>query len=93
MLAIGRALMTRPRLLLIDELSLGLAPVVVQQLIETIAQVNKSGTTVLMVEQDVQVALEIAHRGYVLETGRISLEGEARGLLNDERVKRAYLGI
>ena len=93
MVAIGRALMARPRLLLIDELSLGLAPIVVQRLIEIIAQVNQAGTTVLMVEQDVQVALEIANRGYVLETGHISLSGSAASLLNDDRVKRAYLGI
>jgi branched-chain amino acid transport system ATP-binding protein len=93
MVAIGRALMARPRLLLIDELSLGLAPLVVQHLIEVIAQVNKSGTTVLIVEQDVQVALEIANRGYVLDAGYISYSGPSESLLNDDRVKRAYLGI
>lgn len=93
MVAIGRALIARPRLLLIDELSLGLAPLVVENLIDTIAAVNKTGTTILIVEQDVQVALEIAHRGYVLETGHISLSGSAKSLLNDDRVKRAYLGL
>ncbi len=93
MVAIGRALMARPRLLLIDELSLGLAPVIVELLIDIIAEINTTGTTILIVEQDVQVALEIAHRGYVLETGHIDLSGDAKSLLNDERVKRAYLGI
>ncbi len=93
MVAIARALIARPRLLLIDELSLGLAPLVVEQLIDTIAAVNKTGTTILIVEQDVQVALEIANRGYVLETGHIGLSGSAKNLLNDDRVKRAYLGI
>ena len=93
MVAIGRALIARPRLLLIDELSLGLAPLIVESLIDTIAEVNKIGTTILLVEQDVQVALEIAHRGYVLETGHISLSGGAKSLLSDDRVKRAYLGL
>jgi branched-chain amino acid transport system ATP-binding protein len=93
MVAIGRALMARPRLLLIDELSLGLAPIIVQALIDVIAKVNQDGTTVLIVEQDVQVALEIAHRGYVLETGTMSMSGSSETLLNDDRVKRAYLGI
>ena len=93
MVAIGRALMARPRLLLIDELSLGLSPLVVQQLIDIIVQINHAGTTVVAVEQDVQVALEIAHHGYVLETGRVSLSGTSEVLLNDDRVKRAYLGI
>jgi branched-chain amino acid transport system ATP-binding protein len=92
MVAIGRALMSRPRLLMIDELSLGLAPVVVEQLVEIIQQINRQGTTVLMVEQDVHTALEQATRGYVLETGRITLSGTANDLLGDERVKRAYLG-
>jgi len=93
MVAIGRALMARPRLLMIDELSLGLAPVVVESLVETIDQVNRDGTTILIVEQDVQTALEQATRGYVLETGQITLSGPASDLLNDERVRRAYLGI
>jgi branched-chain amino acid transport system ATP-binding protein len=93
MVAIGRALMARPQLLLIDELSLGLAPLIVENLIKVIAQVNKDGTTVLIVEQDVAVALEIAHRGYVLETGHMNISGSSEALLNDDRVQRAYLGL
>jgi len=92
MVAIGRALMSRPRLLMIDELSLGLAPVIIESLVEIIRQVNQDGTTVLLVEQDVQTALEQATRGYVLETGRVTLSGAAADLLGDERVRRAYLG-
>jgi branched-chain amino acid transport system ATP-binding protein len=93
MCAIGRALMARPRLLVIDELSLGLAPLVVDQLLALIAQINGEGTTVLLVEQDVQVALEHAHRGYVLETGRIVQTGSAAALLEDPRIRQAYLGM
>ena len=92
MAAIGRALMARPRLLMIDELSLGLAPVLVESLIETIARINREGTTILIVEQDVQTALEVANRGYVIETGQITLSGPAAALLDDERVRQAYLG-
>jgi branched-chain amino acid transport system ATP-binding protein len=92
MVAIGRALMARPRLLMIDELSLGLAPVLVESLMETIVRINREGTTILMVEQDVQTALEVASRGYVIETGQIVLGGPAGELLADERVKQAYLG-
>jgi branched-chain amino acid transport system ATP-binding protein len=93
MCAIGRGLMSRPRLLLIDELSLGLAPLVVDHLLELITQINQEGTTVLLVEQDVQVALEHAHRGYVLETGRIVQTGLAADLLDDPRIRQAYLGL
>jgi branched-chain amino acid transport system ATP-binding protein len=93
MCAIGRGLMGRPRLLLIDELSLGLAPLIVDQLLELIAQINREGTTVLLVEQDVQVALEHAHRGYVLETGRIVQSSPAQELLADPRIRQAYLGM
>jgi len=93
MCAIGRGLMSRPRLLLIDELSLGLAPLVVDHLLELITQINQEGTTVLLVEQDVQVALEHAHRGYVLETGRIVQTGPAAELLDDPRIRQAYLGL
>jgi branched-chain amino acid transport system ATP-binding protein len=93
MVAIGRGLMGRPRLLMIDELSLGLAPVIVESLIEILAQVNRDGTAILIVEQDVQAALEQATRGYVLETGQITLSGPSAGLLADERVRQAYLGL
>ena len=93
MCAIGRALMSSPKLLLIDEPSLGLAPVVVDDLIDVLRRVHDMGMTVLMVEQDIQVALEEADRGYVLETGRISLSAPAAELLANEEVKKAYLGI
>jgi branched-chain amino acid transport system ATP-binding protein len=93
MCAIGRGLMSRPRLLLIDELSLGLAPLVVDHLLDLITQINREGTTVLLVEQDVQVALEHAHRAYVLETGRIVQTGSAAELLDDPRIRQAYLGL
>lgn len=92
MVAIGRALMARPRLLMVDELSLGLAPVVVESLVEIIGRLNREGMTVLLVEQDVQAALEQATRGYVLEAGRIVLSGDAATLLRDPRVREAYLG-
>lgn len=93
MVAIGRGLMSRPRLLMIDELSLGLAPVIVEGLIAIIGQVNREGTAILIVEQDVQTALEQSARGYVLETGQITLSGSAHSLLADARIKRAYLGL
>ena len=93
MCAIGRALMSEPKLLAIDELSLGLAPVVVDNLINLIGEINKQGITVLLVEQDVQVALEHAHRGYVLETGRIVQSSSAAELLEDPRIRQAYLGL
>jgi len=93
MCAIGRGLMSRPRLLLIDELSLGLAPLVVDHLLDLITQINREGTTVLLVEQDVQVALEHAHRGYVLEAGRVVQTGSAAELLDDPRIRQAYLGL
>jgi branched-chain amino acid transport system ATP-binding protein len=93
MVAIGRGLMSRPRLLMIDELSLGLAPVIVESLFEILGQVNRDGTAILIVEQDVQAALELATRGYVLETGQITLAGPSASLLGDERVKQAYLGL
>ncbi len=91
--AIARALMARPKVLLIDEMSLGLAPVLVDQLLEILAQIHADGVTILMVEQDVQTALEFADRAYVLETGRIVKSGPARELLDDPVIKRAYLGI
>jgi len=94
MLAISRALMARPKLLLLDEPSLGLAPIFVQQIFEIIKRVNKeNNTTVFLVEQNAYMALKIAHRGYVLENGRISMTNEASILINDENVKKAYLGI
>ena len=92
MLAIGRGLMSRPRLLMLDEPSLGLAPILVGEVFTIITQINARGVTVLLVEQNVRQALEIAHRGYVLETGRIVRSGAARDLLADPEIKRAYLG-
>ena len=93
MCAMARALMAAPRLLMVDEMSLGLAPVVVQQLMDTLRQVCASGVTVLLVEQDVHMALEHADRGYVLETGRVALEGPARELLDNPEIQKAYLGV
>src|SRR5262245_22687940 len=93
MLAIGRALMARPHLLLLDEPSLGLAPRVVAELFRIIRAVNEDGVTVLLVEQNVHQALEIAHHGYVLETGRIVTAGTARALLDDPYIKEAFLGL
>jgi branched-chain amino acid transport system ATP-binding protein len=92
MLAIGRALMAQPRLLLLDEPSLGLAPVIVELIMETIVNLRQKGVTILMVEQNARTALSIADRGYVLETGRIILNGPAAELLHDRQVTRAYLG-
>ncbi|MDL5045381.1 ABC transporter ATP-binding protein [Oscillatoria amoena NRMC-F 0135] len=92
MLAIGRALMGKPRLLLLDEPSLGLAPLVTQTIFATLREINDSGTTILLVEQNARQALKLAHRGYVIETGRIVLEDRAQNLLNSEEVKKAYLG-
>ncbi len=93
MLAIGRALMARPSLLLLDEPSLGLAPLVVENIFEIIQQINRDGTTVLLVEQNAQMALQISHRGYVLETGKVTLHGAAKDLLDDPKVRSAYLGL
>jgi len=92
MLAIARALMARPRLLLLDEPSMGLAPVLVEQIFATIDSINRQGTTILLVEQNAAMALSIAHRGYVLETGTIVLSGTAGQLAENERVRHAYLG-
>ncbi|MDZ5442846.1 ABC transporter ATP-binding protein [Micromonospora sp. 4G57] len=93
MLAVGRALMARPRLLLLDEPSMGLAPMLIQQIFEIITRINEQGTTILLVEQNAQQALSRAHRGYVLETGRIVKEGTGQDLLHDPAVKEAYLGV
>jgi branched-chain amino acid transport system ATP-binding protein len=92
MVAIGRALMAQPRLLMLDEPSLGLAPVIIEQIFDVIEAINESGTTLLMVEQNAQIALAIADRGYVLETGRIVLSGDAESLQNDDALRQAYLG-
>ena len=92
MLAAARALMGRPRVLLMDEPSMGLAPMLVEQVFETIKSINAQGMTILLVEQNAPMALSIADHGYVLESGRVVLEGPGRELLDDERVKRAYLG-
>lgn len=92
MLAIGRALMNKPEMLILDEPSMGLAPIVVKEIFNTIVEINKSGTTILLVEQNANIALSIAHRAYVLETGRIVLSGDSRTLLNDSTIKSAYLG-
>jgi len=92
MLAIGRALMTKPKLLLLDEPSMGLAPIVVERIFQTIREISAQGVTILLVEQNAAQALGLANRGYVIETGRIVLEDEARALLANERVRKAYLG-
>lgn len=92
MLAIGRALMNRPKLLLLDEPSMGLAPLMVQKIFETVLEVSKEGVTILLVEQNARLALEISSRGYVMETGTITLAGAARELLTDPKVRAAYLG-
>ena len=92
MLAIGRALMAHPKLLLLDEPSLGLAPILVDTIFEIIREINKQGTTILLVEQNAQLALQFSHRGYVIETGEIALADTSTELLNNDQVKKAYLG-
>jgi branched-chain amino acid transport system ATP-binding protein len=92
MLAIGRALMARPRLLMLDEPSMGIAPILVQRIYETINEINRSGVAILLVEQNANYALDISQRGYVLETGRVVLKGESAQLRDDPEVQRAYLG-
>ncbi|MBC9783038.1 ATP-binding cassette domain-containing protein [Heliobacillus mobilis] len=92
MLAMGRALMSRPKLLLLDEPSMGLAPLLVQEIFNIIKDINKAGTTILLVEQNAHMALSIAHKAYVLETGKIVLSGNAKELAESEEVKKAYLG-
>ena len=92
MLAIGRALMSRPRLLLLDEPSLGLAPIIVSKILKIIKEINQQGTTILLVEQNAKAALRLAHRAYVMETGKIVMQGEASLLEKDPGIKKAYLG-
>lgn len=93
MLAMGRAMMSQPRLLLLDEPSMGLAPLLVDTIFETIENLNKNGATILVVEQNARKALQVAHRGYVLQTGTITISGDAQDLLSDPRVIEAYLGL
>ena len=93
MLATARALMSRPRLLLLDEPSMGLAPILVEAIFDTIREINSQGTTILLVEQNAQMALQIAHRGYVLETGEVALSDSAESLRQNEMVQKVYLGI
>jgi len=92
MLAIGRALMSNPKLLLLDEPSLGLAPIIGSKIFRTIKEINREGVTVLLVEQNARAALKLSNKGYVLETGKIVLEGKGEDLLSNEQVKKAYLG-
>ena len=92
MLAIGRALMSNPRLLLLDEPAMGLAPVLVERIYETIAEINKQGMTILLVEQNANFALDVSNRGYVLETGTVALSDQSNALLENPEVQRAYLG-
>lgn len=93
MLAIGRAIMARPKILLLDEPSLGLAPIVVENIFEVIQEINRQNTTILLVEQNAQMALQISHRGYVVATGEIILEGNSQELMDDPQVRAAYLGM
>jgi branched-chain amino acid transport system ATP-binding protein len=92
MLALGRSMMCLPRLVMMDEPSMGLAPVLVQQIFDIIKELNKAGVTILLVEQNAQMALSVAHRGYVLETGKVAMRADAQDLLNNDEVKKAYLG-
>jgi branched-chain amino acid transport system ATP-binding protein len=92
MLAIGRAMMSKPKLMLLDEPSMGLAPLLVKEIFSIIKEINESGTTILLVEQNANMALSIANYAYVLETGKIVLEGTAKELAESEKVKKAYLG-
>jgi len=92
MLAIGRAMMTEPKVLMLDEPSMGLAPILVQIIMDIIKKINEDGTTVLLVEQNAKAALKLANRGYVLETGEVVMEGDAEVLSKDESIVKAYLG-
>ena len=93
MLAVGRALMSKPKILLMDEPSMGLSPLLVKEIFSIVKEVHKQGITVLLVEQNAKMVLAIADRAYVLETGRIAMSGDAKDLLKDEKVKQAYLGL
>jgi len=93
MLAMGRAMMSRPRMLLLDEPSMGLAPLMVQKVFETVLAVSSEGVTILLIEQNAKLALEVSHRGYVMESGEITLSGDAKSLLHDPKVRAAYLGV
>ena len=93
MLAIGRGLMSNPSFLMLDEPSLGLSPKITEAIFQIVLDINKEGVTILLVEQNAQVALEIANRGYVMETGRISLEGKTEDLIQNEQIKKSYLGF
>lgn len=93
MLSIGRALMSNPRVLLLDEPSLGLAPTIVQDIARTLVEINKQGVSIVLVEQNAELALRLARHGYVLETGRVALEGESKTLMDNDHVRKAYLGI
>ncbi len=93
MLSIGRALMSNPRVLLLDEPSLGLAPNIVRDIAQILTEINEQGVSVVLVEQNAELALELARHGYVLETGNVALEGDAKGLMDNEHVRKAYLGI
>ena len=93
MLAMGRAMMSRPRLLLLDEPSMGLAPLMVQKVFETVLAVSGEGVTILLIEQNAKLALEVSHRGYVMESGEITLAGDAKALLHDPKIRAAYLGV
>jgi branched-chain amino acid transport system ATP-binding protein len=92
MLAMGRAIMSRPKLLLLDEPSMGLAPLMVQKVFETVLAISGEGVTILLIEQNAKLALEVSDRGYVMESGTITLSGDARQLLSDPKVREAYLG-
>ena len=92
MLAMARALMSKPKLLLLDEPSMGLAPLMVQKVFETVLKVSSEGVTILLIEQNAKLALEVSHRGYVMESGEITLSGDAKTLLHDPAVRAAYLG-
>ena len=92
MLAMARALMSKPKLLLLDEPSMGLAPLMVQKVFETVLKVSSEGVTILLIEQNAKLALDVSHRGYVMESGEITLSGDAKTLLHDPAVRAAYLG-